>query len=89
MMQPLDEEIIFSSVRKTNRLVIIEENFKFCGVGAEVAERVHSSCFGDLDAPIERVTSLDVPMPYAHSLEKTVLPSVERGLEAARKVLYL
>jgi pyruvate dehydrogenase E1 component beta subunit len=88
-LKPLDEETIFRSVAKTNRVVIIEENYKYCGVGAEIAERIYSNCFDDLDAPIERVTSLDVPMPYAHSLEKTVLPSVERGLEAARKVLYL
>jgi len=67
----------------------VEENFKYCGVGAEIAERIYSSCFDDLDAPIERVTSLDVPMPYAHSLESAVLPSVERAVAAARKVLYL
>ncbi len=88
-IKPIDEELIFESVRKTNRVVIIEENFKFCGVGGEIAERIYSSCFDDLDAPIERVTSLDVPMPYAHSLESAVLPSVPRGLEAAKKVLYL
>jgi pyruvate dehydrogenase E1 component beta subunit len=88
-IKPLDEELIFASVRKTNRVVIIEEGFKFCGVGAEIAERIYNSCFDDLDAPIERVTSLDVPMPYAHSLEKTVLPSVGRAVAAAKKVLYL
>ena len=88
-LKPLDEETIFRSVRKTNRVVIIEEDFKYCGVGAEIAERIYKACFDDLDAPVERVTSLDVPMPYAHSLESTVLPSVKRGLEAARKVLYL
>lgn len=88
-LKPLDEDLIFDSVRKTNRVVIIEENYKFCGLGAEIAERIYNSCFDDLDAPIERVTSLDVPMPYAHSLEEAVLPSLERALEAARKVLYL
>lgn len=88
-LKPLDEEIIFRSVKKTNRVVIIEENYKFCGVGAEIAERIYNACYDDLDAPVERVTSLDVPMPYAHSLESAVLPSVKRGLEAARKVLYL
>ena len=88
-LKPLDEETLFRSVRKTNRVAIIEENFKFCGVGAEIAERIYHACFDDLDAPVERVTSLDVPMPYAHSLETTVLPSVERGLQAARNVLYL
>ncbi len=88
-IKPLDDELIFRSVRRTNRAVIIEENFKFCGVGAEIAERVYNGCFSHLDAPIERVTSLDVPMPYAHSLEKTVLPSVERGVRAVKKVMYL
>ena len=88
-IKPLDEEAIFRSVRKTNRLVIIEEGYRFCGVGAEIAERVYSACFEFLDAPVERVSSLDVPMPYAHSLEQTVLPSVDRALEAAKKVLYL
>jgi len=88
-LKPLDEEIIFRSVKKTNRAVIIEEGSRFCGVGAEIAERIYKACYDDLDAPVERVTSLDVPMPYAHSLESDVLPSVKRGLEAARKVLYM
>lgn len=88
-IKPLDEDLIFRSVRKTNRVVIVEESYKFCGVGAEIAERIYSACFDDLDAPVERVTSLDVPMPYAHSLETTVLPSVERGVAAARRALYL
>lgn len=88
-LKPLDQELIFQSVRKTNRVVIVEENFKYSGVGAEIAERIYNSCFDDLDAPIERVTSLDVPMPYAHSLESTVLPSVERAVKAARAALYV
>ncbi len=88
-IKPLDEQLIFDSVRKTNRVVIIEENFKFCGVGGEIAERIYNNCFDDLDAPVERVTSLDVPMPYAHSLESAVLPSVGRAIEAVKKVLYV
>ncbi len=88
-LKPLDEELFFRSVRKTNRVVIIEESYRFCGLGAEIADRIYSACFGHLDAPIERVTSLDVPMPYAHSLEKAVLPSLQRSLEAVRKVMYL
>ena len=88
-IKPLDEELIYRSVKKTNRMVIIEEDYRFAGVGAEIAERVYNSCFGFLDAPIERVTSLDVPMPYAHSLEKAVLPTTERTMEAIKRVLYL
>ncbi len=88
-LKPLDEEIFHRSVRKTGRAVIIEEDFRFCGVGAEIADRIYSACFGYLDAPIERVTCLDVPIPYAHSLETTVLPSVERSIEAVKRVMYL
>lgn len=88
-IKPIDEELIFRSVRKTNRVIIIEENFRFCGVGAEVSDRIMNNCFDYLDAPVERVTSLEVPMPYAHSLEKVVLPNVERAYEAIKKVMYL
>lgn len=88
-LKPLDEELIFESVRKTNRCLIIEENFRYCGVGAEIADRIQHNCFEYLDAPVERVTSLEVPMPYAHSLEKVVLPNVDRAFEAAKKILYL
>jgi pyruvate dehydrogenase E1 component beta subunit len=88
-LKPLDEELIFESVRKTNRCLIIEENFRYCGVGAEIADRIQHKCFEYLDAPVERVTSLEVPMPYAHSLEKVVLPNVDRAFEAAKKILYL
>lgn len=88
-LKPLDENMIFESVRKTNRLVIIEENYKFCGVGAEIAERVYHECFDFLDAPVERVTSLEVPMPYAANLEHLVLPSVDRGYEAVKRAMYL
>ncbi len=88
-IKPLDEEMIHRSVKKTNRVVVLEEDYRFCGVGAEIADRIYRACFGFLDAPVERVTSLDVPMPYAHSLEKTVLPSVERCIAAVKKVMYL
>jgi len=88
-LKPLDDQLIFESVRKTNRCVIIEEDFKYCGLGAEIAERIYHDCFDYLDAPVERVTSLEVPMPYAANLEHAVLPGVERAHEAVRKVLYL
>jgi pyruvate/2-oxoglutarate/acetoin dehydrogenase E1 component len=88
-LKPLDEELILSSVRKTGRCVIIEEEFRYCGLGAEISDRIHHECFDSLDAPVERVTSLEVPMPYATNLEHAVLPSVERAYEAVRKVMYL
>jgi len=88
-IKPLDEEMIFNSVKKTSRCVIIEEEFKFSGVGAEIAERIYHDCFDNLDAPVERVAALEVPMPYAANLEHAVLPSVERAYEAVRKVMYM
>src|SRR5579862_8339374 len=71
-IRPLDEELIFQSVRKTNRCVVVEEANAFASVGAEVVARVQEHCFDDLDAPVERVSRLDVPMPYALNLEDLV-----------------
>jgi pyruvate dehydrogenase E1 component beta subunit len=88
-IKPLDEELIFQSVRKTNRLVIIEEGHEFAGVGAQIAYAVQRSCFDYLDAPIERVTSLEAPMPYAENLEEAILPRPPRILEAIKKVAYI
>jgi len=87
-LRPLDEDVIFESVRKTNRCVVVEEGWRYAGFGAEIADRVQRSCFDDLDAPVIRVTAADVPMPYSKILEKAFLPQPERVLEAARQVLY-
>lgn len=87
-LKPLDEETIFSSVRKTNRVVLVHEAPKTCGVAAEWGMRIQEACFDDLDAPIERVSGADVPVPYANSLEKKVFPSVEDIINAARRVCY-
>ena len=86
-LRPLDEETILASVRKTNRLLIVEEGWAACGVGAHIAWLAQSRAFDHLDAPIARVTSEEVPMPFAANLEKAVLPSVEKVLAAARRVL--
>ena len=87
-LRPLDEELIFESVRKTNRVVIVEEGWKYNGVGAELADRIQRECFDYLDAPVVRVHNLDVPMPYSPPLEKIVLPTPERIKEAIRRVTY-
>ena len=87
-LRPLDEDLIFDSVRKTNRCVVVEEGWRYAGFGAEVADRVQRECFDDLDAPVIRVTAADVPMPYAKTLEKAYLPQPERVIEAVRQVLY-
>ncbi len=86
-LRPLDEEAILASVRKTNRLVIVEEGWPYGGVGAQIAYAVQRRAFDDLDAPIERVTGEDVPMPYAGVLEKAALPSVEKVMTAVHRVL--
>jgi pyruvate dehydrogenase E1 component beta subunit len=88
-IKPMDWEMIFNSVKKTNRLVIVEEGWPFAGVGAQISHEVSSHCFDYLDAPIERVTQEDVPLPYAHNLEVASLPNIQKVIRAVRKVLYL
>jgi pyruvate dehydrogenase E1 component beta subunit len=87
-LRPLDEDVIFESVRKTGRCVVVEEGWRMCGFGAEIADRVQLECFDSLDAPVVRVTSVDVPMPYAKTLEKAYLPQPEKVKEAVHQVLY-
>lgn len=87
-IRPMDEEIFVNSVKKTNRCVVVEENYPFCGIGAQIAYVLQRDAFDYLDAPVERVTSLDVPMPYADNLEHVVLPSPEKVVAAVKKVLY-
>jgi len=88
-IRPLDEELIVESVKKTGRCLIIEEGWPFNGVGAEIAYRIGRRCFDDLDAPVERITGADMPMPYNHHLEQQCIPDVPRAVAAAKKLLYL
>jgi len=88
-LRPLDEEAILASVRKTNRVVIVEEGWPYAGVGAQLAFLIQSQAFDDLDAPVARVTGADVPMPYAKNLEHLAVPSAARVIEAVKEVLYL
>jgi pyruvate dehydrogenase E1 component beta subunit len=87
-LKPMDAETIVESVKKTGRLVTVEEGWKQSGVGAEIAARVMEEAFDYLDAPVIRVTGKDVPMPYAANLEKLALPSVTEVVEAAKAVCY-
>ena len=87
-LRPLDAETIFASVRKTNRIVSVEEGWPYAGIGAEIAARVAESCFDWLDAPPLRVTGEDVPMPYAANLEKLALPNAAKVVAAVKSVLY-
>jgi pyruvate dehydrogenase E1 component beta subunit len=88
-LRPLDEEPIVRSARKTNRCVIVEEGWPHSGLGAQIAYVIHRDAFGDLDAPVTRVTGADVPMPYAKNLEHLAMPTPERVVEAVRAVMYL
>ncbi|MDE1901116.1 MAG: pyruvate dehydrogenase complex E1 component subunit beta [Alphaproteobacteria bacterium] len=87
-IRPLDIETIVNSVRKTNRLVSVEESWPFAGVGSEIAAVMMEQAFDYLDAPMARVCALDVPLPYAANLEKLALPQVENIVEAVRGVCY-
>jgi len=86
-IKPLDFDTIAASVSKTNRLLIVEENKPFAGWGAQVAYEVQRELFDDLDAPVHRLTSLDVPQPYNGRLEQAVLPNEERILAAVKELL--
>jgi pyruvate dehydrogenase E1 component beta subunit len=87
-IRPLDHETIVESVKKTNRIVCVEEGWGSMGVGAEIVARVIEHAFDYLDAPPLRVHQEDVPLPYAANLEALSLPSVEKIVKAAKAVSY-
>ena len=87
-IRPLDVATLAASVAKTNRCVVVEEGWPFCGVGAQVVDDLQRAAFDDLDAPIERVTQADVPMPYNKHLEKAAKPSVDQIVSAVKRVTY-
>jgi pyruvate dehydrogenase E1 component beta subunit len=87
-IRPLDSDTIAASVRKTNRIVTVEEGWPFAGIGAEIAMRINEAAFDYLDAPPVRVTGLDIPMPYAANLEKLALPSPAQVVDAVKRVTY-
>ncbi len=87
-LRPLDTDTIVRSVRKTNRLLSVEEGWPTAGIGAELAALMMDLAFDDLDAPVARVTGKDVPMPYAANLEKLALPQAHDIAAAAKTVCY-
>jgi pyruvate dehydrogenase E1 component beta subunit len=87
-LRPFDQEAIAASVKKTNRVVIVEEGWGFASVGTHLADFIQRELFDDLDAPVLRVHGLDVNMAYAANLEKAIQPSVERITQAVQQVLY-
>lgn len=88
-LRPLDTGAIIESVKKTNRALVLESGAGFAGIGSEIATIIAEEAFDYLDAPVERVTGANAPMPYAKNLERAKVPSKERVVEAARKVLVV
>jgi pyruvate dehydrogenase E1 component beta subunit len=86
-LKPLDLETIVASVKKTGRLVVVEEGWGFAGLGAQIAESVYREAFDYLDAPIVRVTGEDVPMPYTRPLEDAAIPDRRRITAAVKQLL--
>jgi pyruvate dehydrogenase E1 component beta subunit len=86
-LKPLDIDTLVQSVKKTGRLVIVEEGWRFAGLGAQIAESVYSAAYDALDGPIVRVTGEDVPMPYTRPLEDLAIPDRARIIQAVKQVL--
>ncbi|WP_240233718.1 pyruvate dehydrogenase complex E1 component subunit beta [Devosia lacusdianchii] len=87
-LRPLDSDTVIESVKKTGRLVTVEEGWPQGGIGAEISARVMEQAFDYLDAPVMRITGKDVPMPYAANLEKLALPNVDEVIAAVNAVTY-
>jgi len=88
-LRPLDTATIIASVKKTNRAVVVESGAGFAGIGSEIATLISEQAFDYLDAPVERVTGANAPMPYAKNLERAKVPSRERVVAAVKKVLAI
>jgi len=86
-INPLDIHTIIASVKKTNRVIIVEEDWKTGGVGAEIATQIYENAFTSLDAPIIRVAGKDTPMPYAKNLERAAIPQAEDIIQASINLL--
>jgi len=87
-VRPIDYQKIIDSVRKTNRLVIVEETWPLASITTEIAFHIQKHAFDYLDAPVTRVSSMDVPLPYAPTLIEAILPSVKRTIDAINAVMY-
>ena len=88
-LRPLDSETILNSVKKTNRIITVEESWPFASIGSEVVNIVQKNAFDYLDAPIIKVNSADVPMPYSSELENLYLPQVDDIVKAVKEVNYI
>lgn len=86
-IRPLDEDTVLNSVVKTNRVLLVEENKPYCGIGSQLSHMIQSKAFDHLDAPIQRVSAIDAPAIYSKPLETVQLPTPERVLQGALKIL--
>jgi len=86
-LRPLDRETIKASIARTHHAVVVNEGWRFCGYAAELSATIMESCFDELDAPVERVATHDIPIPYSEPLESTVLPDAAKIAAAARRAL--
>jgi pyruvate dehydrogenase E1 component beta subunit len=87
-LRPMDTATVLASLKKTNRMVVVEEGWPTCSIASEIMAVVMEKGFDDLDAPVLRVTNVDVPLPYAANLEKAALLKAEDVVTAARAVCY-
>ncbi|MBC8111405.1 MAG: pyruvate dehydrogenase complex E1 component subunit beta [Verrucomicrobia bacterium] len=87
-VRPIDYQAIVDSVKKTNRLVIVEEAWPMAAISSEIAYHIQRFAFDYLDAPVLRVNSMDVPLPYAPTLIEAILPNMKRTIEAVKSVMY-
>ncbi len=87
-LRPLDKQAVLTSLSKTNRLVVVEEGWPTCSISSEIMAICMEEGFDDLDAPVLRVTNIDVPLPYAANLEKMALIKADDVVKAAKAVSY-
>ncbi len=87
-LRPLDKQAVLTSLAKTNRVVVVEEGWPTCSIASEIISICMEEGFDDLDAPVLRVTNVDVPLPYAANLEKLALIKAADVVEAVKKVTY-
>ena len=86
-LRPLDLSLALESVKKTNRAIVVEEQMRTAGMGAEIAASIQEQAFNDLDAPVARVSGLEVPMPYAKNLERATLPFADDVTVAVKAMM--
>ncbi len=87
-LRPLDKKTVLESLKKTNRMVVVEEGWPVCSIASELSAIAMEEAFDDLDAPVRRVTNLDIPMPYAANLEKAALLKASDVVDAVKAVTY-